>query len=147
MNKLRIIAVSIVIVLFASSCSTVPSATPSGPRSIILNGETYSETDLGKFSSWRCNDYVYNTDTLVEVGSFIDPDFQGSGFILYDGGYSGESTIYRRKGINHRWDWGPNGNDYAFVIKPDGTGLFYDFSPVPEGETVKADAVYKCHRA
>ena len=145
MNKLRIMVVSIVIVLFTPSCSTVPSATPSGPRSIILNGETYSETDLGKFSSWRCNDSVYIPGTLVEVGSFINPDLQGSGFILYDGGYSGEHTNYQRKGINHRWDWGPNGNDYAFVIKSDGTGLFYDFSSVPKDQTVYADAVYECH--
>ncbi len=34
----------------------------------------------------------------------------------------------------------PNGNDFAFVLEPDGTGLFYDLTDTG-GESVKADAV------
>ena len=120
--------------------------TPSGPRSIILDGNIYSETDVGKFVSWRCEDFFDGSGTLVEVGTFTDSELSRLGFILYDGGQSGESTSYGRKGINHRWDWGPNGGDYAFIIEPGGTGLFYDFSFASPGELVKANAVYKCHR-
>jgi hypothetical protein len=109
-----------------------------------LNGKTYSETDIGKFVSWRCEGFVYSSGTLVELGTFTDSKLSGVGFILYDGGFSGELTNYRRKGINHRWDWGPNGTEFAFIIKPDGTGLFYDFSSVPSGEQTKANDVYKC---
>lgn len=146
MKGLQITIVMLLATLCLSSCATGPSATLFGPRSIILGAETYSEEILGKFTSWQCKDYVEYTGTLVEVGSFDNPKLEGLGFILYDGSDSGELTNYQRKGINHRWDWGPNGSDYAFVINPDGTGLFYDFSSAPEGELVKANGVYKCSR-
>jgi hypothetical protein len=47
---------------------------------------------------------------------------------------------------NYRWDWGPNKTDYSFVIKPDGVGLYYDFSYVQKGESIKARDVYKCYK-
>lgn len=151
METIKINVVAVLAVLFLASCATVPSATPSGPRSIILNEKTYSETDLGRFNSWSCKDYASDAgifaSTLVEVGSFTNTNLEGTGFILYDGSYSGESTKYQRKGINHRWDWGPNGSEYTFVIKPDGTGFFYDFSSSPLGESVQANEVYKCYRS
>jgi len=145
MKGLRVV-VFVIATLSSTACSNMPSSTPSGPRSIILDGKTYSETDEGKFVSWRCEDFINSSGTLVEVGTFTNTLYSGLGFILYDGGNSGESTHYGRKGLNHRWDWGPNGADYAFIIKPDGTGLYYDFSSVPSGEQVKAKDVYKCHQ-
>jgi hypothetical protein len=145
MTGLRIVLFVITTLSFAA-CADMASSTPSGPRSIILDGKTYSETDEGKFVSWRCKNFINDSGTLVEVGTFTNSLYSGLGFILYDGGYSGESTHYGRKGLNHRWDWGPHGNDYAFVIKPDGTGLYYDFSLAPSGEEVKANAVYKCQQ-
>jgi len=84
----------------------------------------------------------------VEVGVLNDPTLDGLefGFVLYDGGYSGERTMYRRTGLEHCWDWGPNLNDYSFVIKTDGTGLYYDFSTMEDGESTKARAVYQCRQ-
>lgn len=143
MRALGILAFVIATFSF-TACTTMPSSTPSGPRSIILNGKTFNEAELGKFVSWGCKDFVYSSGTLVEVGFFTNPKLSGAGFILYDGGYSGEVISYQRKGINHRWDWGPNGTEFAFIIKPDGTGLFYDFSSTPSGKATKANDVYKC---
>ena len=115
-------------------------------RSIILNGENFSENDVGGFVSWFCYDYI-NEKLSLEVGTFGDPKLEGLGYILYDGGYIGELTSYRRTGIEHRWDWGgPNGSTYAFVIKSDGTGLYYDFSNVKPGESTRARDVFKCYR-
>ena len=114
---------------------------------MILDGETYSETDLGEITSWSCKDYIDGGKTLVELGFFTSTDFYELGFILYDGTYAVETTIYKRKGFNHRWDWGPNGYEYAFVIKTDGRGLFYDFSDVEGGEKSNANDIYKCHRS
>jgi hypothetical protein len=132
------------------SCASIlrpPSATSTGPRSIILDDEVISEKDVGGFTSWYCRDYVYEErGVLLEFGYFNDPKFAGLGFILYDGGYTGEFTLYQRTGVEHRWDWGPNDTDYSFVIKPDGTGLYYDFSNTPKGESIKARDVYKCYR-
>jgi len=132
--------------LLITGCAVPPSATPNGPRTIVLHGENYSEADLGEFISWHCSDYINRGRTLVEVGIFSNHTLSDFGFVLYDGGYSGDSTSYQRRGINQRWDWGPNGSEYTFVIEPDGTGLFYDFSSIPDGESTKANAVYKCNR-
>jgi len=139
------IVIFLIAILSFTACRTMSSSTPSGPRTIILNGKTLSETDVEKFVSWRCKDFVNSSGTLVELGIFTNSTLSDAGFILYDGGYSGEVTKYARKGINHRWDWGANG-DFAFIIKPDGTGLFYDFSSVKSGEKTKADDVYKCYQ-
>jgi len=141
-------------VLFISlvSCSTVPtrtsvpSGTPSGPRTIVLDGDTVSEIDVRGFTSWYCQDYINGEDTLVEVGFFGDSNLEGTGFILYDGGYSGERTYYNRTGIEHRWDWFQNKTNYSFVISTDGTGIYYDFSTVPVGEKTKGSSIYKCYK-
>ena len=113
-----------------------------------MAGETYTEDEHVKFVTWSCKDFVYATDTLLEFG-YMDMDvlseFKLMGFVLYDGGHTGEFAAHQRQGINHRWDWGDDLN-YSFVIKPDGTGLFYDFSSVQEGEGKKADDVYKCYK-
>lgn len=152
MGKTFMYLMGLVLFMSLSSCATLPSlapppsATPSGPRTIVLDGEAVTEEDVGGFISWYCKDFVDGGRILVEVGFFGDPSLEGLGFILYDGGYTGECTYYRRTGLEHRWDWGPNETDYAFVIQPDGTGLYYDFSSVPYGKSTKASEVYKCYR-
>jgi hypothetical protein len=75
-------------------------------------------------------------------GTFSAQELSGAGFVIYDGGNSGEATMFQRQGINRRWDWGPKGN-FAFVLKADGTGLFYDFSNA-NGKEIKANDVFKC---
>ena len=140
------VAILGVAALVLTTCVTTPSATLSGPRTIVLDGEAVVEKDGAEFTCWYCVDFVYGGPTLVEVGFIGSPFYEGLGFILYDGGYSGETTNYSREGIEHRWDWGPNGNDYAFVIQPDGTGLYYDFSSVKAGGSTKASSVYECYQ-
>lgn len=145
MSFLKTTVIALAAFLLAA-CETTPSTTRPGSRTIVLGGETYSEALLGKFASWRCKDFVYGGSTLVEVGMFTGslPLLSESGFVLYDGGNSGERTQYRRQGLNQRWDWGPRGTNFAFIVEPDGTGLYYDFSSVPAGEQSKAKSVYKC---
>ncbi len=137
------IVVFVIAMLSYTACTTMHYST--GSRSIILNGKAYSETDTGKFVSWRCKDYVSESSALFELGKFTNSKLSGSGFVLYDGGNSGELTNYRRSGINHRWNWGPNGAEFTFIIKPDGVGRFYDFSSVPSGERIKSYGIYKCY--
>lgn len=98
-----------------------------------MDGKEYKEDIAGGFNSWYCYDLV-NLETLgkgpirLELGLFGDPMFSSIGYLLYDGGYSGQMTVYQRDGLEHRWDWGPKGNEYAFIIKTDGTGLYFDFT-------------------
>ena len=127
------------------SISRPSSATQTGPRTIILNNRTISEEDIGGFTSWYCLDFVYEEKgILLELGYFNDSELAGMGFILYDGGYTGELTSYQRNGTDHRWDWGAD-LQYSFIIKPDGTGLYYDFTNA-KGESIKARGVYKCYK-
>ena len=98
------------------------------------------------FTSWWCDDFSHAGKILVEVGFFTFRDSDTvHGFILYDGTTEGEVAIYSRQGLEHRWDWGTEGQ-YSFVINPNGNGLYYDFTGVPEGEGVKPKSIYKAHK-
>jgi hypothetical protein len=35
---------------------------------------------------------------------------------------------------------------FILIIKPDGTGLYYDFKYAADGERIKAKDVYKCYK-
>jgi hypothetical protein len=124
------------------SRETTPTRTA---RVISLGDSRYSEDEVGRFVSWGCREYGSGSRILVEIGRFESAEDSDLGFILYDGTSSGELTSYERKGVNLRWDWGPNG-EFAFVLRPDGKGLFYDFSYVAKGETTNANDVYECSR-
>ena len=54
---------------------------------------------------------------------------------------------FRIAGLNRRWDFGDDesGDEYpyAFIIKPGGTGLYYDFSTSPDG-TASASDSFNC---
>ena len=136
-------------------------------RTLVLGGEDFEDLKPSDFISWKCRDYSSGGKTLVEVGKVLIPeDYMHSdeykemddatkeqldeiagmlGFILYDGTNTGDGASYKRRGLNHRWDWGSEGK-YSFIIKPDGTGLFYDFSTVDNGVKKNADDVYRCSR-
>ena len=126
-------------------CASLSPLVSQEPRIITLGDIIYNEETSGKFISWECRDFIDEGKILFEVGILSDPNLEYSGFVLYDGSNSGDVAHYQHKGINHRWDWGSSGNDFAFVIKPDGTGLFYDFSNTWFGSK-KADQIFKCRQ-
>ena len=95
---------------------------------------------------WRCfamSDYNKTTAlfTLTRVrsgsGEFGDVSVAGTTY----------SASFRIAGLNRRWNFGHDesgdGYPYAFVIKPDGTGLYYDFSTSSDG-TAKASDLFNC---
>lgn len=108
----------------------------------LVNGVSIAVNDLGGITSWVCRDYIDEGRILIETGFYNDPKSVGFGFVLFDGSDSGTFTSHGRDGINHRWNWGPNGNSYAFIIKPDGTGLYYEFMGKKTAE--KASDIFKC---
>lgn len=134
------------------SCSSIPpSASALGTsRTLILDGVEVSEDDVGGFTTWYCYDYSDYiswgalSSVLLEVG-YYESEYGKVGFVLYDGGYEGKTTRYSREGIDYRWDWGL-GYRYAFVIKPDGTGLYYDFNFADENGQAKARDLFKCFK-
>lgn len=132
-------------------CVSVPSN--AGKRELNLNGISVLETDFGGTIRWYAVD-KYNYDDFIEeirfqVGYFND---NSMGFVLYGDGTNGELAYFSRQGLDLRWDWGsyinPNGESayrYSFVIEPDNTGLYYDFSTSTDG-TSKPRGIYKVHK-
>ena len=96
--------------------------------------------------TWQCfamNDYNKTTtlSTLTRVKSGSE-EFGEVAFASVT-----HPALFRIAGLNRRWDFGYNeskdGFHYAFVIKPDGTGLYYDFSTSSDG-TAKASHEFHC---
>lgn len=149
-NRFNLLMIYIFLVLLGSCTShkpmvTLASLNHSGPRTLVIDGDTITDKEVGGFKCWYCKDYIKEGPILVEVGLFGDPQLENFGFVLYDNSNKGELTRYERKGLEHRWDWGDD-LVYSFTIKPDGTGAYHDFTGVPEGERIKADGVYKCYQ-
>ena len=99
---------------------------------------------MPKGERWRCfatSDYNKTTAlftlTRVRIGSEEIGKVSVAGTI--------HPAFFRIAGLNRRWDFGYgwDGYPYAFVIKPDGTGLYYDFSTSSDG-TAEARDVFEC---
>lgn len=51
-------------------------------------------------------------------------------------------AVFKMEGLNRRWNFGLTMNldlPYAVIIKPDGTGLYYDFTPSTDGRAEASD--------
>ena len=136
----------LIITLILTSCNSIESA--SRDRQLSLNGYSISEKEYGGVERWYAVDkYNYDSDDVVrfQVGYFKDNLI---GFILYEDGTIGEEAYFHREGLDLRWDWGTYYRDgasrykYSFVIEPDETGLYYDFSTSTDGIS-KPRGIYK----
>ena len=145
-TQLGRVAAGLAFVILVSACVVSGMPNPVGSREIVLEGLTISEDEANIFSTWKCVEYFDGWQTLVEVGIFSNPDLSDTGFVLYDGKNTGDPTSYQRQGLNKRWDWGSKGSRFSFIIEPDNTGRYYDFSSVPDGETTTARKSYKCYQ-
>ena len=67
---------------------------------------------------------------------------------VYDGSDKGIRTFYERVGLEHHWSWIGDDFDesFTFVISPEGYGRYYDFTNVPDGESIKPRDVYKVRK-
>ena len=146
LTQLGRVAAGLAFVILVSACAVSGLPASVGSREIVLEGIPISEDEANIFSTWKCVEYFDGWRTLVEVGIFSNPDLSDTGFVLYDGGNMGDPTSYQRQGLNRRWDWGSKGASYAFIIEPDNTGRYYDFSSVPAGESTKSRESYKCYQ-
>jgi hypothetical protein len=92
----------------------------------------------------ECEDYGEPGWSKIMGVATIDAD-RTTGSIEVAG--TTQATIYHVEGFNRRWDFGPKkggGYSYSFVIKPDGTGLYYDFTQ--EDNAVRASMVMDCRQ-
>ena len=145
-TQLGRVAAGLASVILVSACAVSGLPNPVGSREIVLEGILISEDETNIFSTWKCVEYYDGWRTLVEVGIFSNPDLSTTGFVLYDGKNTGVPTSYQRQGLNRRWDWGSNGSRFSFIVEPDNTGRYYDFSSVPDGESTESKESYKCYQ-
>ena len=121
---------------------------PYGYKTLIEVGRiSYDHLKKQMYENYK-NDDEYNAlneDEKKEINEKANELIKMFGFIIYDGTDEGDAAFYHRRGLNHRWDWGEE-RQYSFVIKPNGIGLFYDFSTVENGMKSKADGVYECRK-
>ena len=149
MKKFYLLTFVFFITLILISCASIPS--DRNRQLFLTNGYTISESEHGGVERWYAVD-KYNYDSLsdeirFQVGYFRDDNILG--FILWGTGTTGESAFFSRQGLDLRWNWGFNGSiydfNYSFIIRPDGTGLYYDFSTSTDG-TAKPRGIYKVHK-
>ena len=154
------------LILFIAGCTTLESPStepasskpPKHSRTIVLNGQKYSEEEHGPFEIWECREFLGeylaenlgenfgSNKVLFEIGRFVNSDLSQNGFILYDGSSSGDLTNYQRQGINKRWEWETTEGRFLFVLKPDGMGHYYDFTGVADGVSKKSDDIFRCSK-
>lgn len=121
-------------------------------RDLIISGYIINEQDFGGCERWYAVDKYpsdeFNKEIRLQVGYFKT---NSDGFILYEDGVEGEEAYYSRDGLDLRWDWGTYERDgsfkyrYSFIIEPDGTGLYYDFSTSENGVATPR-GIYKCKK-
>ncbi|SHK84096.1 hypothetical protein [Fibrobacter sp. UWB12] len=137
LNKVGFLLV-IVVSFFILSCAGYIGFTPKD-RQLALSGKMVSETEFGGVERWYAVDkYGESSKVRFQVGYFRD--WPSYGFVLFGGGSQGEKAYFYRQGLDLRWDWG----DYAIIIQPDGTCLYYDFSYQSKG--VKPKGIYKAYK-
>lgn len=92
--------------------------------------------------SWVCYNWLDSTKAkpLVSLEGNLE---MGIGSVNVAG--ANHVAEYAVRGLNRRWDFGLSEDaatyDFAFVIEPDGTGLYYDFTLEP---TAKASQRFTC---
>ena len=108
------------------------TAAPAVAALLLDRGGTAQET-------WRCfARFDFAKETVLFTLYRLEGDASG---LVSLPGLSPHPASFRVAGLNRRWDWGDS--VYAFIIKPDGTGLYYDFSMSEDG-TAKPSGFYEC---
>lgn len=143
--RLAILFVALVAILFLTACGKGPvlDAEIEQPPPEPVPGVTDVTSEGERWGCFALSDYNKKTTlfalTRMRIGS---QEF---------GEVSVADTIhpasFKIAGLNRRWDFDYDRSreiyTYAFLITPDGTGLYYDFSTSPDGKASSRDS-FKC---
>ena len=101
---------------------------------LLLSILSFSAQAVEVTESWVCTESSYKSEILVVADVFSG---RQTGSIAVAGTVHGAD--YSVQGFNRRWDFGKAAENgvlpYAFVIKPDGDAMYYDFSNSADGKT------------
>lgn len=108
-----------------------------------------TESDGGTVTKWKC----YSGDSVVTLIGRHEP---GGGTVTF--GTISRVADFGLKGLRLEWGWGANDLEtlmggvteaivrYKFIIRPDGEGLYYDFSGAEEGEKRLPQDTFRCKK-
>jgi len=110
---------------------------------LIASASASAMAQAKPVEKWECKEFLADGWKTVLVTTTVDSG-RASGTITVAG--VTWYTAFEVQGFNRRWDFGPKDHRtrYAFVIKPDGTGLYYDFET--ETRLTKASIVMECRQ-
>lgn len=99
---------------------------------------------------WFDDAEIQKETVLVKLFAYTCPDEEsGFGYVTpSDRVGLGQEASFKFQGLEYIWLFGLDGQsgyyDYTFTIRPDGTGLYYDFSNSKEGGSVRPSQIYSC---
>ena len=115
----------------------------------LLAGSSWATDDEPRMvEKWECRDYPpIREDVLITL--WREPGTSaGFGRLRFAGVFFFSS--FSLDGLTLRWDWDLDEGgrwDYTFMISPDGTGRYFDFSNVESGGSTTSSDLYSCKMA
>ena len=110
---------------------------------LLLAMSVLASADETQTETWCCSELFFVVDEcLVRLTSQRERGLSGTGEVSVTG--ITHSATFRINGFERRWDFGED-YDFAFVIDPDGTGKYYDFSD-SENARARPSYIYRCER-
>ena len=95
---------------------------------------------------WVCKDRYSQAWKTIVTAEVLQEESSG---IIRVAGVAHQSR-YKVLGFNRRWDFGLADDatfDYAFVLKPNGEGAYYDFSSATSGDSVGPSQQLSCQQS
>ena len=112
---------------------------------VLLACSVQAEEKADWAEEWKCFDpYDYDKKSvLIEAfrGKPYEIEGKWTSFGVIKAAGSTSFGVFKVLGLDRRWNWG---DEYAFVIKPNGDGLYYDFSNIEDGGTTSPSQRFNC---
>lgn len=120
---------------------------------VAFSGVAVPEEDIQPDELWNC--YAPSDENKQKVLIYLywyqlpgEKHGLGMGAVEFSTtGAAGHTAGFEIRGLNRHWRFGvSDGGDafqYSFVIRPDGTGLYYDFTISNDGRALPSQ-VYDC---
>lgn len=152
---MKALVVSITLLL-AAGCETMPVSNGGDSSGGSVQAEESESAIIEE--KWKCFS-IYDDrkkNVLIELERYkpwsevlgIEPDDPLMIFGTVTAAGTTNSARFSVEGLGRRWSWDLGDDDtydYALVIKPDGTGIYYDFTLLEDGEnTTGGSQVYDC---
>ena len=109
---------------------------------LLLALSVLASADETQTETWCCSKLLFGDECLVRLTSQREGGLSGTGEVSVTG--ITHSATFSINGFERRWDFGED-YDFAFVIAPDGTGTYYDFSNSEDARAAPS-YIYLCER-